>query len=131
MWDRNVGDLFNDALGDAFLWNQLGHLSDFLPKLQNWHNNILLQCVRNLIRARDTVLVTSESNLSGDIFTSSNIAQECENLGHHHLLHSLTIKLRDFLVVIFARDDPTRLVLHGTTDVDRTLLLPSSFFTSS
>ena len=37
---------------------------------------------------------------------------------------SLTIELRYFLlVVIFARDDPTRLVLHGTGDVDRTLLL--------
>ena len=41
-WDKNVGDFFSDALGNAFLWNQLGRLSDFLPNLQNWHNNMLL-----------------------------------------------------------------------------------------
>ena len=29
-WDRNVGDFFNDALGNAFLWNQLGHLSNLI-----------------------------------------------------------------------------------------------------
>ena len=33
-WDRNVCDLFNDALGNTFLWNQLGHLSNLLPNLQ-------------------------------------------------------------------------------------------------
>ena len=44
-WDRTVRDLFNDALGNAFLWNQLGHLSYFLPNLQNWHKNILLNNV--------------------------------------------------------------------------------------
>ena len=44
-WDRNVDDFFNDALGNAFLWNQLGHLSNFLPNLQNWHNGILLNNV--------------------------------------------------------------------------------------
>ena len=53
-----------------------------------------------------------------------NIAQECGNLFDHHLLHSLTIELCDFLLVAtFARDDSTRLVLHGTSDFDRTLLL--------
>ena len=42
----------------------------------------------------------------------------------HHLLHSLTFELCDFLLVVtFARDDPSRLALHGTSDVDRTLLL--------
>ena len=44
-WDRSVCDLFNDALGNTFLWNQLSHLSNFLPNLQNWHNNILLNNV--------------------------------------------------------------------------------------
>ena len=63
------------------------------------------QCVRNLIRARDTVLVTSVSN-------------------------RLTIELCDFLLVVtFVSDDPTRLVLHGTSDVDRTLFCSSCFFT--
>ena len=40
-WDWNVVDLFNDALGNAFLWTQRGHLSNFLPKPQNWHNILL------------------------------------------------------------------------------------------
>ena len=36
------------------------------------------QCVRNLIRARDTVLVTSESNPPGDIFTLSTVLKIVE-----------------------------------------------------
>ena len=69
-WDKNVSDFFNDALGNTFLWHQLGHLSNFLPNLQKLTQQHSAQhCVRNLIRARDTVLVTSESNPSGDIFT--------------------------------------------------------------
>ena len=36
------------------------------------------QCVRNLIRARDTVLVTSETNPSGDIFTLSTLLKNVE-----------------------------------------------------
>ena len=40
------------------------------------------------------------------------------------LINILAIELCDFLLVVtFARDDPTRLDLHGTSDVDRTLLL--------
>ena len=79
------------------------------------------QRVRNLIRARDTVLVTSELNPSGRVVSG---AQRCGNLVDHHLLHSLTVELCDFLLVVtFTRDDPTRFVLHGTSDGDRTLLL--------
>ena len=114
-WDRNVGNFFSDTLGNASLWNQLCHFSNFPSEsgeLAQQHS--AQQCVRILIRARDTVLVTSESNPSGDLH-AVNIAQEEE---------SLTIELCDFHhVVTFARDDPTRLVLHGTSDVDRTLLL--------
>ena len=114
-----------DALGNAFLWNQLGHLSNFPPNLQNWHNNILLNNAFGISSVtRDTVLVTSESNPSGDIFTLSILLEKCGNLVDHHLLHSLTIELRDFLLVVtVARDDPTRVVdSRGRA---------SSFFTSS
>ena len=69
MWDKNVGDFFYDALGNAFLWNQLGHLS---------RQHSAQQCVRNLIRARDTVLVASESSPSGDILTLSTLLKNVE-----------------------------------------------------
>ena len=122
MWDRNVGDLFNVALGYAFLWNQLSHLSNFVPNLLNWHNNILLNNVFGI----SSVHVTRSSLPPCQILLviPSRSAQQCGHLVDHHLLHNLTIELCDFLLVVtFARDDPTRLVLHGTSDVDRTLLL--------
>ena len=63
MWDKNIGDFLHYAVGIAFFRNQLGHLADLAQQ------NSAQQFVRNLIRARDTVLVTSESSPSGDIFT--------------------------------------------------------------
>ena len=118
-WDRNVGDFFSDALGNVFLWNQLGHLSNFLPNLQNWHKSILLINVFGISSVHVTRYLLPPNQV-----LLVNIAQERGNLVDYHLLHSPTIELQDFLLVVtFACDDPTRLVLHGTSDVDRTLLL--------
>ena len=118
-----MDDFFNDALGNAFLRNQLGHLTNFLPNLQNWHNNLLLNNAFGISSVHLTrSLLPSESNPSGDIFTLSRVLKNVDI--SLIIFFSLTIELRDFLLVVtFARDDPTRLVLHGTSDVDRPLLL--------
>ena len=79
MWDRYVGDLFNDALGNAFPLESARSPLQFLSEsaeLAQQHS--AQQYVRNLIRARDTVLVTSESNPSGDIFTLSTLLRNVE-----------------------------------------------------
>ena len=121
-WDRNVSDFFTDALGNAFLWRSPLQSPSESAELAQQHS--AQQRVRNLIRARDTVFVTSESNSSGDIFTLSTLLKNVEISLIIIFLPNLTIELRAFLLVVtFARDDPTRLVLHGTSDVDRTLLL--------
>ena len=125
MWDRNVGDFFNDALGNAFLWNQIGHLSNFIPTLQNWHNNVLLNNAFGISSVHVTRSLLPPNQIpSGDIFKLSMVLENAGNLVDHHLLHNLIIELCDFLlVVIFARDDQTRIVFHGQSDVDHTLLL--------
>ena len=70
--DKKVGDFFSDALGNAFLWNQLGHLSNFLPNLQNWHNNILATN-QFLSRLVDIESPLTHSNNSRSGITSRNV----------------------------------------------------------
>ena len=57
-WSRNVGDFFYNTLGKAFLWNHTLQCPSEFAELAQQHS--AQQCVRNLIRARDTVLVTSD-----------------------------------------------------------------------
>ena len=58
------------------------------------------------VRARDTALVSSEPKSFWWYHQVVNSAQECGSLVDQHLLRSLTIELRDFLlVVILSHDD--------------------------
>ena len=76
-WDRNVGDLFNDALGNAFLWIQLGHLSNFLSNLQNWHNNILLN---NAFGISSVQVTRSSLSPSQILLVISSRCQHCSRM---------------------------------------------------
>ena len=74
MGDRNVGDFFNDALGKSVpLESTRSNLQFPSESAELAQQHSAQQCVRNLIRARDTVLFTSESSPSGDIFTFSTL----------------------------------------------------------
>ena len=81
MWEENVNNLFNDAHGNAFLWNQLGHLSNLLPNLQNWHNNILLNNAFGI----SSVHVTRSLLPPSQNMDVVNSAQECGNCKQHTL----------------------------------------------
>ena len=100
--------MLNTAFGNSYLLNTLGLLSNFLPNMRNWHENTLLNNAFGIssVRARDTALVSSEPKSFWWYLQVVNSAQECGSLVDQHLLRSLTIELRDFLlVVILSHDD--------------------------
>ena len=76
-WSRNIGDFCNDALENAFLWNQLGHLSDFIPNLQNWHNNILLNSVFGISSVHVTRSLLPPSQI---LLVISSRCQHCSEM---------------------------------------------------
>ena len=40
--DGSADDLLSDAVEDAFLWNELDYLPNFLANLRNWHVDAFL-----------------------------------------------------------------------------------------
>ena len=93
--------MLNTAFGNSYLAEYAGSPAQFpseSAEMVRQHSD--QQCFRNLIRARDTVLVSSEP----DGFWLVDL----------YLLRNLTVELRDLLlVVIFARDYTTRLALSA------------------
>ena len=61
------------------LWNQLGHLSNFLPNLENWHNNILLNNAFGISSVHVTrSLLPPSQYLSGDVFPLSIVLRNVD-----------------------------------------------------
>ena len=77
LWDKNVGDIFSDALGNALLSNQLGHLSNFLPNLQNWHNSVVLNNVFGISSVHVTQSLSPASQILLEI---SSRCQHCSSM---------------------------------------------------
>ena len=99
------------SFGNSYLLNTLGLLSQFpseSAELERQHS--AQHCVNtrfrtHLILARGTVIVSSEPKFFWWCLQIVNGAQKGESVVDHFLLHSLTVELRDLLLVIILSHD--------------------------